>query len=139
MDRMEILEDGKVSFTYMDKQDEEEVGAEPGDHEGLVEIGRDIEGVEVNSGDDDSPFIVSIYVPKKGSVVAESLSNKGIYVSTKSACSSKKEMSSYVLEAYGKNDKIAQNSIRISFDRENTLSEVDEFLRVLKQILIEIK
>ena len=48
MDRMEILEDGKVSFTYMDKKDEEEVGAEPGDHEGLVEIGRDIEGVEVS-------------------------------------------------------------------------------------------
>ena len=48
MDRMEILEDGKVTFTYMNKQDEEEVGAEPGDHEGLVEIGRDIEGVEVS-------------------------------------------------------------------------------------------
>ena len=48
MDRMEILEDGKVTFTYMNKEDEEEVGAEPGDHEGLVEIGRDIEGVEVS-------------------------------------------------------------------------------------------
>lgn len=48
MDRMEILEDGKVTFTYMNKKDEEEVGAEPGDHEGLVEIGRDIEGVEVS-------------------------------------------------------------------------------------------
>lgn len=48
MDRMEILEDGKVTFTYMNKQDEEEVGAEHGDHEGLVEIGRDIEGVEVS-------------------------------------------------------------------------------------------
>lgn len=48
MDRMEILEDGKITFTYMNKKDEEEVGAEPGDHEGLVEIGRDIEGVEVS-------------------------------------------------------------------------------------------
>lgn len=48
MDRMEILEDGKVTFTYITLQDEEEVGAEPGDHEGLVEIGRDIEGVEVS-------------------------------------------------------------------------------------------
>ena len=48
MERMEILEDGKVTFTYMNKKDEEEVGAEPGDHEGLVEIGRDIEGVEVS-------------------------------------------------------------------------------------------
>lgn len=47
MDRMEILENGKVTFSYIDKKDEEEVGAKPGDHEGLVEIGRDIDGVEV--------------------------------------------------------------------------------------------
>lgn len=48
MDRMELLEDGKVTFTYINSQDEIEVGAEPGDHEGLVEIGREIEGVEVS-------------------------------------------------------------------------------------------
>ena len=46
--RMEILEDGKVTFTYITNQDETEVNAEPGDHEGLVEIGRDIEGVEIS-------------------------------------------------------------------------------------------
>lgn len=48
MDRLEILEDGKVTFTYITSEDEKEVNAEPGDHEGLVEIGRDIEGVEVS-------------------------------------------------------------------------------------------
>lgn len=48
MDRMQILEDGKVTFTYIDKKDEAEVGAKPGDDEGLVEIGRDIDGVEVS-------------------------------------------------------------------------------------------
>lgn len=48
VDRMEILEDGKVTFTYITCEDEENVNAEPGDHEGLVEIGRDIEGVEVS-------------------------------------------------------------------------------------------
>ncbi len=48
MDRMEILEDGKVTFSYIDKVDEQEVNAKPGDHEGLVELGRDIEGVEVS-------------------------------------------------------------------------------------------
>ena len=47
MERMEILEDGKVTFTYIDLKDEEKVNAEPGDHEGLVELGRDLEGVEV--------------------------------------------------------------------------------------------
>ena len=48
IERMEILEDGKVTFTYIDLKDEEEVNAEPGDHEGLVELGRDIEDVEVS-------------------------------------------------------------------------------------------
>ena len=48
MDRLEIIEDGKVAFTYIDKEDEQEVNAEPGDHEGLVEIGRNIEGIEVS-------------------------------------------------------------------------------------------
>ena len=48
MDRMELLEYGKVAFTYINSQDEEEAGAEPGDQEGLVDIGRNIEGVEVS-------------------------------------------------------------------------------------------
>ena len=48
IDRMEILENGKVTFTYITMADEKEVKAEPGDHEGLVEIGRDLEGVEVS-------------------------------------------------------------------------------------------
>ena len=47
VDRMELLEDGKVSFSYMTSQDEREVNAEPGDHDGLVNIGKDIEGVQV--------------------------------------------------------------------------------------------
>lgn len=48
MDRIEFLADGKITFTYITKEDEEEVNAEEGDHEGLVEIARDIEGVEVS-------------------------------------------------------------------------------------------
>lgn len=48
MDRLEFLEDGKIAFTYITKQDELEVNAEPGDHEGIVEKGRDVEGVEVS-------------------------------------------------------------------------------------------
>ena len=47
-DRMEFLENGKVTFTYITNQDLKEVNAGVGDHEGLVEIGRDIEGVEVS-------------------------------------------------------------------------------------------
>ena len=48
IDRLEFLENNKISFTYITEEDELKVGAENGDHEGLVEIGRDIEGVEVS-------------------------------------------------------------------------------------------
>ena len=48
MDRMEFFQDGKISFTYITLKDIQETNAEAGDHEGLVEIGRDLEGVEVS-------------------------------------------------------------------------------------------
>ena len=48
IDRMEFFEDGKIAFTYITLKDIEDTKAEAGDHEGLVEIGRDLEGVEVS-------------------------------------------------------------------------------------------
>ncbi|MCI8699917.1 MAG: bifunctional oligoribonuclease/PAP phosphatase NrnA [Clostridia bacterium] len=47
-ERMEFLEDGKITFTYINCEDEKRVNAQEGDHEGIVEEGRDIEGVEVS-------------------------------------------------------------------------------------------
>ncbi len=47
-ERMEFLEDGKIAFTYITNSDEKKVGAKTGDHEGLVDIGRNVEGVEVS-------------------------------------------------------------------------------------------
>lgn len=65
VDRMEFLEDGKVTFTYVTNKDLQEVDAKIGDHEGLVEIGRDIEGVEVSvfirqKEDDENAYKVSM-------------------------------------------------------------------------------
>lgn len=48
IDRMEFLEDGKISFTYITKKDIEEINATSDDHEGIVDEGRSIEGVEVS-------------------------------------------------------------------------------------------
>ena len=48
LDREEFLEDGKIAFTYITKADEEKVGAKNGDYDGIVENGRDVEGVEVS-------------------------------------------------------------------------------------------
>ena len=48
LNRIEFFEDGKIAFSYITKKDEEEAGAVNSDHDGIVEIGRDIEGVEVS-------------------------------------------------------------------------------------------
>lgn len=48
LERLEVLEDGKVSFTYITSKDEEELQNQDGDHEGIVNYGRNIDGVEVS-------------------------------------------------------------------------------------------
>lgn len=48
MNRLEFFEDGKIAFSYITKKDEEEVNYFNNDHDGIVEIGRDIEGVEIS-------------------------------------------------------------------------------------------
>lgn len=48
MSRLELLCDGKIAYTYILKKDFEDVGADLGEHEGIVDIGRNIEGVEVS-------------------------------------------------------------------------------------------
>jgi len=48
LDRLELLEDGKIAFSYISEEDMANVGAKMGDHEGLVDLGRNIGGVEVS-------------------------------------------------------------------------------------------
>lgn len=48
MNRLEFIEEGKIAFTYITKKDEKEVEAKLNDHEGIVELGRDVSGVEVS-------------------------------------------------------------------------------------------
>ena len=48
MDRLEFLEDGKIAFTYINMDDVKKLDLKPGDRDGVVEIGRNVEGVEVS-------------------------------------------------------------------------------------------
>lgn len=94
------------------------------------------EEILMNSPLDGSPFILNFSLKrKKASVVTEALSHEGIYVSSVSACNSKGEPISYVLEAMGFSKERAMNSIRLSFSYENTLEEAKTFLNTLQNIL----
>ncbi len=46
--RLEFFYGNKATFTYITLEDEEKVNSETGDHEGIVNIGKCIEGVEVS-------------------------------------------------------------------------------------------
>ena len=48
INNLEILEDGKVAFTYVTEEDTNELNNQDGDHENIVNYGRNIEGVEVS-------------------------------------------------------------------------------------------
>ena len=67
------------------------------------------------------------------------MSNKEIYVSTKSSCSSKLKVISHVIYELTKNENEATNSIRISFSKYNTIDEISVFINSLKEILNNIK
>ncbi|MGN1294886.1 MAG: cysteine desulfurase family protein [Bacilli bacterium] len=98
-----------------------------------------IEGVSINSPQNASPYILNFSIKKKASVITEGLSNEEIYVSTKSACSSKHSPYSYVIKAIGKSDDEATNAIRISLSYKNTKDEIDIFYLKLKNLLQTIK
>ncbi len=48
LERLEIYEEGRVSFTYITNQDLEELGLDENDSEGIVNFGRNIDGTEVS-------------------------------------------------------------------------------------------
>ena len=109
-------------------------------HDFLVEKLEKIPGISMNSNDNCSPYIVNFSLTeKKASVVVEALSNKGIYVSSVSACHSKGEAFSYVVAALGKDDKLAHNTIRVSMSKDTTVEELEIFINELKNILETIK
>lgn len=94
----------------------------------------------INSYNEDNPYIVNFsLLHHKASVVVEALSNRGIMVSSLSACHAKNEDYSKVVYAMYQDLNLAHNTIRISFDKDNTLEEVEALIKNLEEILKEIK
>ena len=106
----------------------------------LKELNK-IEGIKVHDEfKKHCPFILNLStLSKESSIVVEALSNKEIYVSTKSSCSSKLKVISHVIYELTKNEKEASNSIRISFSKYNNLEEINIFVKTLKELLSTIK
>ena len=94
----------------------------------------------INSYNRDNPYIVNFsLLHHKASVVVEALSNRGIMVSSLSACHAKNEDYSKVVYAMYQDLNLAHNTIRVSFGKDNTLEEVETLITNLEEILKEIK
>ena len=94
----------------------------------------------INSHFEENPYIVNFsLLHHKASVVVEALSNRGIMVSSLSACHAKHEDYSAVVYAMTNDLNIAHNTIRVSFGRDNTVEEVEDLIKNLEQIIKEIK
>lgn len=86
-----------------------------------------------------TPFVLNVgFLKKKASVIVEALSNRDIYVSSVSACSSKENHASSTLLACGYPLEEAENSIRISFSGTNTIEEAKAFVVALQEIMKEV-
>ena len=71
----------------------------------------------------------------RGEVVVHAFENHGIYISTTSACSSKKVDSSSTLYAMDVPTEWATGAVRVSFSNDNTKEEVEQFINVLHQLM----
>lgn len=103
----------------------------------LVEGLREIKGVHINSPEQFSaPHILNVsFKGLKPEVMVHALEEKGIFVSTRSACSSKAVEPSRIIYATTKDRELSSSAIRISFAPTNTAEEVTYFLEVIKDIL----
>ena len=101
----------------------------------LRELLGKIDGVQFNSDENASPYILNVYIPtfmRSQTIVQELSSKYEVYVSNGSACAKGKK--SHVLAAMRLSDEAADKSIRISFSRYNTRHDCEVCAAAIKEL-----
>ena len=118
--------EGKVGHMYELKRRMEE---------GLCKLPE----VKLNSGDGESgaPHIVSAsFRGVRSEVLLHALEDRGIYVSSGSACSSNKKLPvSTVLKEIHLEQELLETTLRFSFCEQTTMEEIDYCLEALEELL----
>jgi len=100
----------------------------------FIEKITNLENVFDNSGE--APHIASItFVGIRSEVMLHALEDKGVYVSSGSACSSNKANVSSVLKAINLDKDRLESTLRFSFCETNTLEEIDYTVKCIEEIL----
>lgn len=99
---------------------------------------KEMEGVVINGREDrqNAPQIVNAaFEGVKSEVLLHTLEERGIYVSSGSACSSSHPGVSGTLKAIGVKKELQDSALRFSFGAFNTEEEIDYALEVLREVL----
>ena len=103
------------------------------------EILANIDNVKINSPEDGVCHVLNVsFRGVRGEVLLHYLEQKEIYVSTGSACSSKKK-GSHVLNAIGLTPDEIEGAIRFSLSDLNTKEEILETIKVLKESVSDLR
>jgi len=88
--------------------------------------------VKFNSNEYCLKSLINMSTPLTSEVMLNALNKKGIMVSSKSTCGSKKNEPNRTLSALGIDDN---HAIRVSYDYTNTMEEIEYFVSSLKEII----
>ncbi|KYD22574.1 cysteine desulfurase [Geobacillus sp. NFOSA3] len=102
---------------------------------------KEIPFIQINTPlEHSAPHIINFSLDGiKPEVFVHELEKNDIFVSTTSACSSKKKAPSKTLLAMGMGDKRAESGIRISLSFENTLEEIPIAIAVMKKAIEKLR
>ncbi|KRL67933.1 cysteine desulfurase family protein [Companilactobacillus versmoldensis] len=103
----------------------------------LVEHLNTLDNVHVFSklADGFAPHIICFTIDGvRGETIVHTFEDRDIFISTTSACSSKKGLESSTLKAMNTQESIATSAVRVSLDENNTEAEMKEFIKNLDEI-----
>lgn len=110
----------------------------------FIEQLLELEGVSINglppegaaAVKETAPHVVSASVSGiRAEVLLHSLEDRGIYISSGSACASNKPAVSGTLKAVGLNEELLKSTVRFSFSVETTKEELEYTIAALKELL----
>lgn len=101
----------------------------------LMDSLKEKKKVTVFSPDKGAPHILCFGIKDiRGEVVVHALEDKGIYVSTTSACSSRSQVEASSLIAMNVPKQIAQTAVRVSLSQDNTMEEAEQFMAAFDKV-----
>lgn len=100
-----------------------------------------IDGLTINTPlENSAPHILNFSISGvKAEVLIHTLEQKGIYISTTSACSSKKQLPSQTLLAMGVPDDLADSAFRISLSYGNTEDEAEKVIMAIEEAAKQLR